>query len=169
MKVTNENPIAFETVHYPLNTDLYSPFRTRKVIMYVKLGALNLPEAVKKRFIALTEYPETQVKVIKPRYNAGLDLLRLSSRSQRTLVPPFFLLQNSYELLSNLCREAIAQPWSDSSVSSSTKHGKPISISFPRPSLLSLPHCLRTNAYKSKSPWSPPRRLMYEDLLLTTT
>lgn len=85
VKVTNENPIAFETVHYPLNTDLYSPFRTRKVIMYVKLGALNLPEAVKKRFIALTEYPETQVKVIKPRYNAGLDLLRLSSRSQRTL------------------------------------------------------------------------------------
>jgi hypothetical protein len=86
VKVTNEHPIAFETVHFPLNTDLYSPYRTRKVTMYVKVGALNLPEAVKKRFIALTEYPETQVKVIKPRYNHGLDVLKLSSRSQRTLV-----------------------------------------------------------------------------------
>jgi hypothetical protein len=85
VKVNDENPIAFESVHYPLNTDLYSPYRTRKVSMYVKVGALNLPEAVRSRFLALTLYPESQRKVVKPRYNPGLDLLKLTSRSQRTL------------------------------------------------------------------------------------
>lgn len=51
------NPIAFETTHFPLNTDLYSPYRTRKVTMYIKVKALNMPAPVEQRFIELTRYP----------------------------------------------------------------------------------------------------------------
>lgn len=45
-KVCDSHPIAFETNHYPFMDYFYNPYRTRKVVMRVKVSALKLPENV---------------------------------------------------------------------------------------------------------------------------
>jgi hypothetical protein len=77
----------------------------------------------------LTLYPETQVKVVKPRYNPGLDLLKLTSRSQRTLVRIFNLIV-VYFILYEDTRGAIELLSSNSFDSSLMRPGKQISTIF---------------------------------------
>eukprot|EP01124_Arcella_intermedia_P019932 TRINITY_DN2730_c0_g1_i1.p1 TRINITY_DN2730_c0_g1~~TRINITY_DN2730_c0_g1_i1.p1 ORF type:complete len:449 (+),score=97.36 TRINITY_DN2730_c0_g1_i1:32-1378(+) len=75
-KVSNNLPIAFETNYYPNDEMFYDPYHTRKVIMYVKVSALDLPKNVKSRLLAIANQ--------RGLYEMGKDLLIIKSQKKRT-------------------------------------------------------------------------------------
>jgi len=53
LKVSETHPLAFEYSDYPHSREIYNPFHSRKVTLYVNITALKLPESVRKRLIEL--------------------------------------------------------------------------------------------------------------------
>jgi len=95
-KVSDLYPLAFETNSYPFDEEFYNPYHTRKVILYVKVNALELPTLVKERFVALAKQ--------KGFYDIGKDLVILRSQKKRTK-------RTNRQYLVRILRAMLAEAW----------------------------------------------------------
>jgi len=95
-KVSDLYPLAFETNSYPFDEEFYNPYHTRKVILYVKVNALELPTLVKERFVALAKQ--------KGFYDIGKDLVILRSQKKRTK-------RTNRQYLVRILRAMLAESW----------------------------------------------------------
>jgi len=94
--VSDVHPIAFETNTYPLENEFYGPYHRRKIILYVKLSALELPTPVRKRLINIAKHREL--------YKPAKDLLVIKSQSRRTK-------NGNKQHVVNILRELLSEAW----------------------------------------------------------
>jgi len=74
-KISDVRPIAFESEKNSFG-NFADPYHSRKVTMYIKVKALQLPSAVRKRLISLAEH--------KDMYRHEKDMLVIKSQKKRT-------------------------------------------------------------------------------------